>query len=227
MRKIALETQYDGQVAAYAKGITDYNKESRELFYALMPDLRDKTVLDLACGDGTDARLYTVLGAHVTGLDASKEMIHTARQLAPDVVFVEGKMESIPLTQQFDVITCKYALQTSKDIKAVYEQMHRLLKPGGVLMLLVTHPIRQFLEKKGKTKDYFSKEIVKSHIFEGAVELHEPSHTFNEYLSPYFLTRFDLHDYIEREEFPGAQQIDGHTYPCYCILKAIKRGENT
>ena len=225
MRKIALETQYDTQVQAYAKGITDYNKESRELFFTLMPDLREKTVLDLACGDGTDARTYALLGAHVTGVDASKEMVHTARQLAPAVTFVEGKMEAVPLSEQFDVITCKYALQTSRDIKVVYEEMDRLLKPGGTLLLLVTHPLRQFLEKKGKTIDYFAKEIVRSHIFEGKIELHEPSHTFNEYLSPYFLTTFDLQYYFEREEFPGAERIDGHNYPCYCIIKAIKRGE--
>jgi len=225
LKKIRIETQYDGSAKKYAQNIIDYNKESRELFFTLLPDIVDKNLLDLGCGNGTDAKIYSVLGAKVTGLDASKDMISLAKKEVPDTTFTEGTMEELPFEQEFDIITLKYAIQTSKNINKVYQQINKALKPGGIFIMLVTHPLRQFLEKQGKQKDYFKKEIVKSTIFENKIELHEPSHTFNEYLSPFFLKNFDIQYYFEREEFPAAKRIDGNNYPCYLILKAVKRGE--
>ena len=225
MKKIGLDTQYNQQAQEYNSKIADYNKESRELFLTLMPDIRGKNVLDLACADGTDAKTYTTLGANVTGIDSSKEMIRIAKQQVPQATFLEARMESLPLQQEYDVVTCKYAMQTSRDINKIYEEITKVLKPEGTLLILITHPFRQFMEKSGKEKDYFKQEIVRSTIFEDAIELHEPSHTFNEYFSPYFLVNYDLQYYLEREEFPAVKRMHGHNYPCYSIIKAIKRGE--
>ncbi|MFP4568382.1 MAG: class I SAM-dependent methyltransferase [Candidatus Woesearchaeota archaeon] len=225
LKKIRIETQYDGSAKKYAQNIIDYNKESRELFFTLLPDIVDKDLLDIGCGNGSDAKIYSILGAKVTGIDASKDMIALAKQEVPDATFIETTMEDLLFEEEFDVITSKYAIQTSKDIDKVYLQINKALKPKGTFIMLVTHPLRQFLEKQGKQKDYFKKEIVKSTIFENKIELHEPSHTFNEYLSPFFLKNFDIQYYFEREEFPGAKRMDGHNYPCYLIIKAVKRGE--
>lgn len=46
----------------------------------LVGDVSGKDVLSLACGQGQDARLLASLGARVTGVDVSVEMLRYARR---------------------------------------------------------------------------------------------------------------------------------------------------
>src|SRR5579862_9923659 len=46
----------------------------------LLGDVAEQDVLSLACGQGREARLLARLGARVTGLDVSPEMLRRARE---------------------------------------------------------------------------------------------------------------------------------------------------
>jgi ubiquinone/menaquinone biosynthesis C-methylase UbiE len=106
-------------------------------------------IIDLACGDGTDLAYYQKLGVEAYGLDASSELIRIARAKLDDVQLTVGRFESIPFENDyFDVVLSKYSLMTSKDVRPVFKEIHRVLKPGGIMMYLVTHPFRQFVEKQ-------------------------------------------------------------------------------
>lgn len=47
--------------------------------YAVLPDLRDQTVLDIGCGVGDQAADLAARGAKVTGIDVNDELIARAR----------------------------------------------------------------------------------------------------------------------------------------------------
>ncbi len=79
--------------------------------------------------------------------------------------------------------------------------------------------MRQFIEKKKMRKNYFKKEIVESVFFNGQVTAFEPSHTFNEYFTPFFFSIFNLEHYEEGFD-SAAEVIDGDIYPSYFIVKA-------
>ena len=68
--------------------------------------------------------------------------------------------------------------------------------------------------------DYI-KEIVFENKFGGKITVTEPTHTMNEYLSPYFLSHFKLEKYEEGFD-DGAEKVEGDIYPIYAILKASK-----
>ena len=87
--------------------------------------------------------------------------------------------------------------------------------------ILVTHPIRQFYEKKIVGKDYFKKEIVESLCFDGAVTFKEPTHTLQEYLSPFMLNNFILEAYSEDFD-PAAEKIVD-VYPGFMILRWTRK----
>jgi 2-polyprenyl-3-methyl-5-hydroxy-6-metoxy-1,4-benzoquinol methylase len=57
-------------------------------------------VLSLACGQGHDARLLARLGATVTGIDISEEMLrHACRHEAAEprgITYVHGGRRSVP-----------------------------------------------------------------------------------------------------------------------------------
>lgn len=200
------------------------NKVSREIFYNQLDFIKPKMkLLDLACGDGTDLLHYKELGADVCGLDASSELIKTARKKLPDTHLNVSLFEAIPFEENyFDVVLSKYAIMTSADMSTVFEEIHRVLKPGGIMLYLVTHPFRHFFEKKDPQADYFEQKIVDSNIFENTVTIKEPTHTMNEFLNDFLFKNFDVQSYEEYHD-PSAELIDGKKYPGFFIIKAKKR----
>lgn len=200
------------------------NRFNREVFYSHLDFLNPgMKLLDLACGDGTDLVYYKKLGADIYGLDASEQLLKIARQKLPDGKLKVGLFENIPFEDNyFDVVLSKYAIMTSVNMKTVFKEIHRVLKPGGMMMYLVTHPFRQFFEKKDEKADYFEQKIVDSHILANTVTVQEPTHTMGEFLSDFLFKNFDVQSYDERWD-PAAEFIDGKKYPGFFIVKAKKR----
>ena len=200
------------------------NRLNREVFYSHLDFIKNGMILlDLACGDGTDLVYYKKLGADVYGLDASEELLKIAEKKLPEAKLKVGLFENIPFEDNyFDVVLSKYAIMTSANIEPVFKEVHRVLKPGGVLMYLVTHPFRQFFEKKDEKADYFEQKVVDSHILANAVTVQEPTHTMKEFLSDFLFKNFDVQSYDERWD-PAAEQIVEKKYPGFFILKAKKR----
>lgn len=217
-------TQYDEISNQFLQEAEFGNDFSKNTFYSCLDfDFKNKVLLDVCCADGTDLLEYASRGAIVHGLDASEKMLALNRASTINANLTLGLMEDMPFSNDyFDIVVSKYSLQISNNIKSVLAEITRVLKPGGIFAILVNHPFRQFLEKNYSGKDYFLQEVVETPIFEGKVVLYEPSHTFNEYLSPEFLSNFRLLFFQEYPDFPGSRRIDGDNYPCFFILKAQK-----
>ncbi len=100
-------------------------------------------VLDLACGLGASATaLSRVFRCHVTGLDLGADAANTSRQRAldepipADVAFVRGDAEVPPFRSgAFDAVVIECATSLFADKPAAIADIHRLLRPGGVLGL--------------------------------------------------------------------------------------------
>ena len=102
-------------------------------------------VLDLACGTGLVARLAAPrVGptGRITGLDFNAGMLAVARSLPPApgaaVTWVEGSAVAMDLPDaSIDVILCQQGLQFFPDKPAALREMHRVLVPGGRVLLSV------------------------------------------------------------------------------------------
>lgn len=199
------------------------NRFNREVFYGYIDFIHPGLhILDLGCGDGLDMLYYQSLGATVCGLDASENMLAIARRRLPEADIRCGLFHGTSFDDaSFDAVLSKYSVQTTDDVESVYREVYRVLKPGGTLLLLVTHPFRQFFEKRSGAADYFARELVTSNILGGVIKVTEPTHTMGEYLSPFLLTHFDLLVFDERWD-RSAEQVDGKRYPGFLILKARK-----
>lgn len=222
-----LARQYDAFACRFSELINVKNAVNRSAFYGQIDFPMDgRVVLDLACGDGSDMVYYQSQGAVVCGIDASKELIQIAKRRMPAADIRIGFMENLPYADNsLDVVLSKYAIQTSVDIAPIFKEVARVLKPGGIFMYLVTHPLRQFMEKtKGVDgKDYFRQEVTGALLFGGEITVQEPSHTFNEYLSRDFLSNFDVIGFEETCDLFSAEMIEGNIYPGFFIVKAKKR----
>lgn len=200
------------------------NRDNRAVFYShidfINPGIK---ILDVACGDGLDLVHYKELGAEVSGIDASEELVAIAKGRLPDADIRVGLFEKLPFEDNlFDAVLSKYAIMTSPDMKPVLAEMHRVLKPGGIMLYLVTHPFRQYFEKKDPQADYFEQKVVDSNILNNTILVKEPSHTMTEYLNDFLFKNFEVLAYDEQWD-ASAEQIDGKKYPGYLIIKARKR----
>ena len=220
-----INRQYDNFADDFSAGQAVLNKVNRDIMRRIIgEDLKNKVILDIGCGEGTDLKYYAGQGASCYGIDPSRELVQLARQRLPSAEITIGLAEQMVYSDNFfDFVFSKYAIMTSYDLEPIFNQAHRILKPRGMFIYLCTHPFRQFLEKKKTNADYFQKEVVKSVLFGGRVTAEEPTHTFNEYFNKDFFSRFEMVDYVEAYD-PAAEKINGADYPGFFIVKASKKG---
>ncbi len=94
-------------------------------------------VLDVACGTGDMAVSLVERGCTVTGIDLSEEMLAIARQKAPMVTFMIADAEHLPFPDaSFDAVTCAFGVRNFVHLEQGLDEMLRVLKPGGQLVIL-------------------------------------------------------------------------------------------
>lgn len=94
-------------------------------------------VLDVACGTGDMAVSLVERGCTVTGVDISEEMLAIARQKAPMVTSMIADAEHLPFPDaSFDAVTCAFGVRNFVHLEQGLNEMLRVLKPGGQLVIL-------------------------------------------------------------------------------------------
>jgi len=99
-------------------------------------------LLDLATGTGVVARAAAEVTGEprsIVGMDASLGMLRSGRTASPKV---QCPAESLALRDaSFDRVSIGFALRHFADLVAVFRECHRVLNPGGKLLLLeITAP---------------------------------------------------------------------------------------
>jgi 2-polyprenyl-6-hydroxyphenyl methylase/3-demethylubiquinone-9 3-methyltransferase len=99
--------------------------------------LEGKTALDVGCGAGLLAEPLARLGATVTGIDASPEVIAVARTHASaaglDVDYRVSAVED--LEGRFDLVTCMEVIEHVADPALFVNALAQRLSPGGLLVM--------------------------------------------------------------------------------------------
>lgn len=133
---------------AYAKWANDYPPTphnvlmeiEQQAMLALMPSLKNKRVLDLACGTGRYGLIAKEQGASVViGIDDSIDML-TRSPLDRRVL---GNMADIPLADNsLDLVVCGLAIGHYPDLAAVLREIKRVLCHDGLAVISDFHPFQ-------------------------------------------------------------------------------------
>ena len=99
-------------------------------------DLTGRTVLDVGAGSGFDSFRIFKAGARVTALDSNPILIRYGRRLLPEARWIGGFSHFLPFADgSFDIVCANAALHHMRDVSAAIEEMVRVLKPNGMLII--------------------------------------------------------------------------------------------
>lgn len=123
-----------GQVGFFGTG--HLHRKRALLSAGLQPGM---DVLDVACGTGAVTRAAVeILGGkgRVCGVDPSEGMLAEARKVG-GAEFHIGQAEALPFADaSFDFLSMGYALRHVADLNRAFAEYHRVLRPGGRLLIL-------------------------------------------------------------------------------------------
>jgi 2-polyprenyl-6-hydroxyphenyl methylase/3-demethylubiquinone-9 3-methyltransferase len=135
--------------------------------------LEGKTALDVGCGAGLLAEPLARLGAKVTAIDASAELIAVAREhaaaMALEIDYRAGDVQE--LSGQFDLLTCMEVIEHVADPAAFLGALAKRLAPGGLLILSTPNQTSR-------------SRLMMIVLGEGLGQIPKGTHDFDKFISP-------------------------------------------
>jgi len=125
----------------FVPGITDQtalDHFNRYYFVINQIDLSDKTVLDLASGEGYGSDLLACHSKQVFGVDISDEVIEHAKSkyIKNNLTFLTGSADNIPLLDDtIDVFVSFETIEHHEHHKEMMSEIKRVLKKDGILII--------------------------------------------------------------------------------------------
>ena len=132
---------YDGVTSLSALAVGG-EKRFRHLALQGLEINSNTEVLDLCCGAAPVTQYLVESSNKVTGLDASPVALQRAEEKAPSANYVEGLAQEMPFpNNQFDLVHTSVALHemTPQELTEILQEVHRVLKPGGIFTLVDFH----------------------------------------------------------------------------------------
>lgn len=205
----------------YASGpYPEYSRRMAELLPAVLERFgaKPRTLLDLACGEGTFAVLMAQRGFKVTGVDASPEMLRYARERAEEagveVQFIEQDMRTLSLPEKFDLVTCWYDslnyLLEYEELAKTFANVARVLNLGGLFIfdMNTIYALAVFWQQRPCHIELDTPEMLVIH--------HHPSYDFERNLARLVITGF-------AREGEGWQRMDEEHYERGYTLAEIRK----
>ena len=149
-----ISTNYDGLNRVISFGIdVKWRKKVVKMVSATNPE----SVLDIATGTGDLAISLAKTGAkRIVGLDLSEGMLAVGRKkikeegLTEKIEMTQGDSEALPFENDtFDAITVAFGVRNFENLEKGLAEIKRVLKPGGIFVILETSVPTKFPFKQG------------------------------------------------------------------------------
>lgn len=137
---------WSGRAPEFSKlRMNDYDTDMRmayeKFLLAFLPKDKEKTkVLDIGTGAGFFAIILRSFGYNVTAVDFSEDMLKEAKKNSfekgfNDINFIQMDAQNLKFDDNsFDFIITRNVTWIVEDAFKVYFHIHRVLKPGGVMV---------------------------------------------------------------------------------------------
>jgi ubiquinone/menaquinone biosynthesis C-methylase UbiE len=122
-----------------------YTKIAAPVLESLVDKLTKKNdaLIDLGCGEGYMTRRISATRRNIVGIDLSPEMISAAIKQNKDIEYHQIDLEksdrSLP-SSHFDLAFSTLVFMYLERVDIALKNTYRWLKPGGHLIITITHP---------------------------------------------------------------------------------------
>lgn len=193
--------------------------------------LAGKKVLGLASGGGQQIPVFAALGAECTVLDYSEKQLESERMVAEregyPVSLVRADMtKPLPFADEsFDLIFHPVSNCYVEEVRPIFRECFRVLKPGGILLGGFDNGINYILDEK---EEYLQnclpfnplKNPEQMRQLEAAGDGVQFSHTLEEQIGGQLEAGFLLTDVYE--DTNGAGRLHEHGIPTFWATRAVK-----
>lgn len=121
-----------------------YKKEWHIPAAAEFADTKDRAVLEVGCGLGTDGAQFAKAGARYTGIDLTDAAVELAKRrfelfdLPGTFRVADAERLDFP-DNSFDIVYSHGVLHHTPDTAAAVREIHRVLRPGGKAVVMLYH----------------------------------------------------------------------------------------
>jgi len=110
-----------------------YNLKIR--YILSLTHFKDKKILDMGCGTGVNTYDFYLKSKDTVGIDLSEWAVSKAKENFPQVEFRVMDSEKTSFSNDhFDIIVNTGLIQYLEDPRLTIKEMHRILKPGGIII---------------------------------------------------------------------------------------------
>jgi len=211
---------------------------ARESDLNLLGDVKGKKIIELGCGGAENSIVLAKKGAICTGVDMSSEQLKYANNLIKEhkvqIELIEGDIENLEMLDDdlFDIAITTFALDWMQDLNAAFREAHRILKPNGIFVFSMQHPIYNLfgaedlknLEEVKILESYFEKEVTFKEPT--GIELRVHASKISDIINGLIKIGFDIEEILEPEPLEEDLTQEGlevfKIVPSTLIGKAVK-----
>ncbi|WP_300365612.1 bifunctional demethylmenaquinone methyltransferase/2-methoxy-6-polyprenyl-1,4-benzoquinol methylase UbiE [Hydrogenimonas sp.] len=163
-----IASTYDVTNRILSMGIDkSWRKKACDKTLQLLDRSENLTVLDVACGTGDMLQWWKeraeAAGATIArfiGVDPSEGMLKVAKEKVDYAEFVTAKAQDMPIEEDTaDILSISYGIRNVVDRQDAINEFHRVLKPGGMVVIL-EFTKREDRGLKGKIVDFYMHRIL-------------------------------------------------------------------
>lgn len=138
---------YESSATSYAAKVESLHPyKEADRFLSMIPP--NGKIIDIGCGSGRDAKVFSERGYEVTGIDFSSKMIEVAQEKAPQADFHVMDMRFLNFDPIFDGAWANASLLhlSKNEFLHVLEKIFQCLKPNGLFFIKLKKGISEGLE---------------------------------------------------------------------------------
>ena len=204
----------------------------------LLGDVSGQTILDGGSGNGYWSRKLSKTANKVAGIDFTSELIAKAKErgVPANVTFEVGNLVNLPFENNvFDIVLLNMVLMDIENLDRVVSEIARVTKPGGIIVVSITHPCFENPPNTYSLLDETEKPTARivSKYFESGLVIDKPNQYqhYHHTLSEYFNLFAQNYLFVEKVEEPNSATImqpdnsDPSPYFVICKLRKLRNSE--
>lgn len=177
-------------------------------FLELLGSVKNKTILDLGCGDAKFGLELLEGGcASYTGIEPLTKMLELAKQ----TLGTKGSLEQSTIEawtyppERFDVVISRLALHYVKDLDEAFRNIYKTLKADGRFVFSMMHPVMTCCDKSRENNEKRTSWIVDNYFLEAPRKVRLQ----NDYVTQYHRTLESIFIALQKAGFVFEELREG------------------